>query len=57
LRDVSSPIRFIFLKEDPERTEEVAKIEEMAWELEERIKKKGGGASSREFGKEIIRRI
>jgi hypothetical protein len=40
LRGVSSPIRFIFLKDGQERTEEVVKIEGKAYVLKVIIRKK-----------------
>jgi hypothetical protein len=54
LRDGRSAIRALFLKEDPERTEEVAKIEGTASEQKEQRKESGGGALNQAFNDRVI---
>jgi hypothetical protein len=54
LKDGSISIRFLFLKLDREKKDEVSKIEGLAWELRELKKMRGGSALNKAFNSEII---
>ncbi len=54
MRDGSISIRFLFLNPDREKTDELSKIEGLAWELREQKKMRGGSALNKAFNSETI---